>query len=36
MHTTVESVRKEDVEHTIQLIFHAIQGIKANHNFNYF
>lgn len=36
MHTTVESVRKEDVENTIKLIYHSVQRIKANHNFNYF
>jgi putative aminopeptidase FrvX len=36
MHTTVESVRKEDVEHTIMLIFHSLQKIKADHDFSYF
>jgi len=36
MHTTVESVRKEDVDNTIRLIYQSLQGIKANHDFSYF
>jgi putative aminopeptidase FrvX len=36
MHTTVESVHKKDVEDVIQLIYHSIKSIKANHDFRYF
>ena len=35
MHTTVEMVHKNDVENVIQLIYHCLLKIKANHNFNY-
>lgn len=35
MHTTVESVHKQDVEGVIKLILHAIKTIKNNHNFKY-
>jgi putative aminopeptidase FrvX len=33
MHTTVESVDKQDVEDVIQLIFQSIKTIKNNHDF---
>jgi putative aminopeptidase FrvX len=36
MHTTVETVHKEDVEAVIQLIYQSVKAIKNNHNFNYF
>lgn len=36
MHTTVEMVRKEDVEHTIQLIFDSVCTIKKGQDFRYF
>jgi putative aminopeptidase FrvX len=36
MHTTVETVRKEDVENTIQLIYETIKGIKNGQDFRYF
>lgn len=36
MHTTVEMVQREDVEHTIQLIYESLLAIKDNHNFSYF
>lgn len=36
MHTTVESVHKEDVEDVIKLIYHSVKAIKANHDFRYF
>lgn len=36
MHTTVESVNKEDVENVIRLIFESLKNIKNNHNFSYF
>jgi putative aminopeptidase FrvX len=36
MHTTVEMVQREDVEHTIQLIYESLLAIKNNHNFSYF
>ena len=35
MHTTVESVAKEDVENVIRLIYESLQNIKANHDFRY-
>lgn len=35
MHTTVESVDKQDVEDVIQLIFHAVKSIKNNQDFRY-
>lgn len=35
MHTTVESVHKEDVENVIRLIFESLKQIKNNHNFKY-
>jgi putative aminopeptidase FrvX len=36
MHTTVEMVRKEDVEDTIRLIYEAVQSIKKGQDFRYF
>lgn len=36
MHTTVEMVQKEDVEHVIQLIYESLLKIENNHNFSYF
>jgi putative aminopeptidase FrvX len=35
MHTTVESVHKNDVENVIKLIFESLKAIKNNHNFKY-
>ena len=35
MHTTVETVAKEDVENVIRLIYRSLQKIKNNHNFMY-
>ncbi len=35
MHTTVESVHKQDVEEVIKLIYHSIKAIKNNHDFRY-
>ena len=35
MHTTVESVAKEDVENVIRLIYESLQKIKNNHDFRY-
>jgi len=36
MHTTVESVNKQDVEDVIKLIYHSVKSIKSNHDFRYF
>ncbi len=36
MHTTVESVHKQDVEEVIKLIYHSVRSIKNNHDFRYF
>lgn len=36
MHTTVEMAHKEDVDHVIQLILHALQDIKAGQDFRTF
>lgn len=36
MHTTVESVHKQDVEDVIKLIYHSVKNIKANQDFRYF
>jgi len=36
MHTTVESVHKQDVEQVIKLIYHSVRNIKNNHDFRYF
>jgi putative aminopeptidase FrvX len=35
MHTTVESVHKQDVEEVIKLIYHSVKSIKNNHDFRY-
>lgn len=35
MHTTVESVHRDDVEHVIKLIYETLQGIRKNHDFHY-
>ena len=35
MHTTVESVHKDDVENVIKLIYETLRGIKKNQKFNY-
>jgi len=35
MHTTVESVHKDDVENVIKLIFESLKTIKNNHDFKY-
>ena len=35
MHTTVESVHKEDVENVIKLIYNSLQKIEDNHDFRY-
>lgn len=35
MHTTVESVHKQDVEDVIRLIYHSVKSIKNNHDFRY-
>lgn len=35
MHTTVEMVRKEDVEHVIELIYEVLQQIEAGQDFKY-
>lgn len=36
MHTTVEMTHKEDVEHTIKLLYEIVCSIKNNQNFHYF
>ncbi|QLE00313.1 M42 family metallopeptidase [Galbibacter sp. BG1] len=36
MHTTVETVHREDVEHVIQLIYETLLKIKPNETFSYF
>jgi putative aminopeptidase FrvX len=35
MHTTVESVHKDDVEDVIKLIVASLKNIKNNHDFRY-
>lgn len=35
MHTTVESVHRDDVDNVIRLIFETLQNIKANQDFRY-
>jgi putative aminopeptidase FrvX len=35
MHTTVESVHKEDVENVVKLILASLKNIKNNHDFRY-
>jgi putative aminopeptidase FrvX len=36
MHTTVEMVHRDDVEHVIQLIYETLLCIEDQHNFSYF
>ncbi|MGF1532850.1 MAG: M20/M25/M40 family metallo-hydrolase [Bernardetiaceae bacterium] len=36
MHTTVETVHKEDVQQVIQLMYHFIKNVKAGQSFSYF
>jgi putative aminopeptidase FrvX len=36
MHTTVEMVHREDVEHVIELIYESLLKIENNHDFSYF
>jgi putative aminopeptidase FrvX len=36
MHTTVESVHKDDVENVIKLIYESLKAIKNKHDFKYF
>lgn len=36
MHTTVETVHKEDVANVIRLIYHSVQKIKEGESFSYF
>jgi putative aminopeptidase FrvX len=36
MHTTVETVHKEDVANVIRLIYHSVQKIQAGESFSYF
>jgi putative aminopeptidase FrvX len=35
MHTTVESVHKQDVEEVIRLIYHSLKALKNNQDFRY-
>ena len=35
MHTTVETVNKQDVEEVIKLIYHSVKAIKNNQDFRY-
>jgi putative aminopeptidase FrvX len=35
MHTTVESVHKDDVENVIKLIYESLKSIKNGHDFKY-
>ncbi len=35
MHTTVETVHKQDVEEVIKLIYHSVKAIKNNQDFRY-
>ncbi len=36
MHTTVETVHKEDVRQVIQLIFETLKNVQSNHDLSYF
>jgi len=36
MHTTVETVHKEDVANVIRLIYNSLLAIKAGDQFSYF
>lgn len=35
MHTTVETVHKDDVKNVVELIYNSLLNIKENHNFKY-
>jgi putative aminopeptidase FrvX len=35
MHTTCETVHKDDVENVIKLIYNTLLNIEENHNFKY-
>lgn len=35
MHTTVETIHKDDIEKTIQLMYHSILAIESGHDFRY-
>ena len=35
MHTTVETVHKDDVENCIQLMYESVLSIKKGHDFRY-
>lgn len=35
MHTTVETVHKDDVKNVIKLIYHTLLNLEENHNFKY-
>jgi len=35
MHTTCETVHKDDVENVIKLIYQTLLNIEENHNFKY-
>jgi putative aminopeptidase FrvX len=35
MHTTVETVHKQDVEDVIKLIYHSVKSLKSNQDFRY-
>ncbi len=36
MHTTVEMVHKNDIEHLIQWMYHFVAQLKSGHDFSYF
>lgn len=36
MHTTVEMVHQQDIEHVIQLLYHFLVQLDPQHNFSYF
>ena len=36
MHTTVEMVHQQDIEHVIQLMYHFLVQLEPQHNFSYF
>jgi putative aminopeptidase FrvX len=36
MHTTVETVHRDDVENVIRLIYETLQTIKSGESFSYF
>ena len=35
MHTTCETVHKDDVKSVIKMIYHTLLNIEENHNFKY-